>query len=91
MNCFVWINGVPVHVDIRWISCEKCQLILFHLFHVYFSHGLLVYLTMCISGRYHVDIMFDPRFPSYVYFMCGFNFLRVLGGLSVWVIIHVSL
>ena len=21
-NCFTWINGVPVHVDSRWISCE---------------------------------------------------------------------
>ena len=29
--CFTWINGVPVHVDIRWISCEKFHLILFHL------------------------------------------------------------
>ena len=34
MNCFTWINGVglPVHIDIRWISCEECHLILFHMF-----------------------------------------------------------
>ena len=22
MNCFTWIYGVPVHVDLIWISCE---------------------------------------------------------------------
>ena len=58
-------------------------------FHVYFSHGLLVYLSTCISGGYHV--MVEPRFPSYVYSSYVFNFLGVLGGLSEWVIIRVSL
>ena len=48
-----------------------------------------MYLSTCISGGYHV--MVEPRFPSYVYSTCVFNFLRVLGGMSVWVIIHVSL
>ena len=75
MNCFTWINGVPVHVDIRWISCEEFHLILFH---------------FCfISGGYHVIV--EHRFPPYVYSTCVFNFLIVLGGLSVYVIIHVSL
>ena len=58
-------------------------------FHVYVLHGLFVYLSTCISGGYHV--MVEPRFSSYVYSTCVFNFLRVLGGLSVWVIMHVSL
>ena len=58
-------------------------------FHVYFSHGLLVYLSTCISGGYHV--MVEPKFPSYVYSTCDLHFLGVLGGLSEWVIIHVSL
>ena len=57
-------------------------------FHMHFPHVLLVYLSTCISGGYHV--MVEPRFPSYVYSTCVFNFLRVLGGLSVWVVIHVS-
>ena len=57
-------------------------------FQVYFLHGLLVYLSTCISGGYHV--MVEPRFSSYVYSTCVFTFLRFLGGLSVWVIIHVS-
>ena len=38
-----------------------------HVFHVYFSHELLVYLSTCIYGGYHV--MFKPIFPSYVYSM----------------------
>ena len=46
-------------------------------FHVYFLHGLLVCLSTCISGGYHV--MVEPIFPSYVYSTCVFNFLRVLG------------
>ena len=46
-----------------------------------------MYLSTCIYGGYHV--MGEPRFPSYVYSTCIFNF--VLGGLSVWVIIHVGL
>ena len=29
---FTWINGVPVHVAIRWISCEECHPFLFHMF-----------------------------------------------------------
>ena len=28
---FTWINGVPVHVDIRWISCEECHPFLFQM------------------------------------------------------------
>ena len=36
-----------------------------HFFHVYLLHGLLVYLSTCISGGYHV--MFEPRFSSDVY------------------------
>ena len=44
-----------------------------HVFHVYFSHGLLVYLFTCISGGHNV--MFEPRFPFDVYstwvFSCG--------------------
>ena len=40
MNCYTWINGVGifVHVDIRWISCEGCHLILFHMFSTFIFH-----------------------------------------------------
>ena len=38
MNCFTRINGVPVHVDIRWISYEECHLILFHMFPMSIFH-----------------------------------------------------
>ena len=41
-----------------------------------FSHGFLVYLSMCISGGYHV--MAGPRFPSDVYQTWGF-FTRIIG------------
>ena len=34
-------------------------------FHVYFSHGLLVYLSTCISGGYHV------KFEPYLFFTCN--------------------
>ena len=64
MNCFTWINVVPVYVDIRWISSEESTFVSL-VFHVYFSHRLLVYLSTCISGRYHV--MFEPRFSPDVY------------------------
>ena len=40
-------------------------------FHVYFSHGLLVYLSTCISGGYHV--IFEPKFSSDVYSMWAFS------------------
>ena len=50
MNCFTWINGVPVHVDIRWISCEECHLIFIsHVFHVYF-------VMWIIGVSAHLDI-----------------------------------
>ena len=38
VNCFTWINGVPAHVDIRWISCEECHLFLFHMFSMCIFH-----------------------------------------------------
>ena len=54
VNCFTLINGVPVHVDIRWISCEECHLILFHLFSTCIFH--MDY--WCTYPRvYLVDIM----------------------------------
>ena len=67
-NCFTWINGVPVHLDIRGISWEECHLILFHLFSTCVFH--MDYWCSYprvgpISGGYHV--MFEPRFPSDVY------------------------
>ena len=43
----MWINGIPIHVDIRWISCEECHLILFDMF------------SLCI---FHMDYRFThPR------------------------------
>ena len=65
MNCSTWINGVPVHVDIRWISCEECHPFLFHMFSTRIFHmdyrcrptNPRVYLTcnpLCIS---HVDCL----------------------------------
>ena len=81
MYPFTWISD-GYHVKNATLSC-------FNVFHVYFSHGLLVYLSTCKSGEYQVKS--EPRFPSYVYSTCVFNFLRVLGGLSVWVIIHVEI
>ena len=38
VNCFTWINGVPAHVDIRWISCEECHPFLFHMFSTCIFH-----------------------------------------------------
>ena len=32
VNCFTWIDSVPVHMYIMWISCEVCHLVLFHMF-----------------------------------------------------------
>ena len=46
-----------------------------HVLHVFFSHGLMVYLSTYISGGYHV--MFEPGFPSDVY--------------STWVFSHRSM
>ena len=34
----MWIIGVPVHIDIRWISYAECHLILFHLFSTCIIH-----------------------------------------------------
>ena len=62
MNCSTWIIGVPVHVDIR------C----FTFFHVYFSHGLLVYLPF-ISGGYQVK--FEPYFFSRVIHVAFFMWI----------------
>ena len=41
VNCFPWINGVPVHVDIRWISYEECHLPLIHMFPRVFSTWII--------------------------------------------------
>ena len=54
MNCFTWITGVPVHVDIRWISYEECHLILFHLFSTCIFH---MYYWCTYLRVYLVDIM----------------------------------
>ena len=35
---FAWINGEPIHVDINWIPCEVCHLILFHMISTCFFH-----------------------------------------------------
>ena len=32
VNCLTWINGVSLHVDIRWIVSEEFHPILFHMF-----------------------------------------------------------
>ena len=81
VNCFTWIIGVslPVHVDIRWISCEECQPSLFHMFSTcIFSHGLFVYLSTCISGGYQVK--FEPYF-----FTCNLLTLHFSCGLLVYI------
>ena len=58
VSCFTWINGVPVHVNIRWISCEECHLILFHIFSTCifymdywytYPHVYLVDIMWCLS------------------------------------------
>ena len=50
-------------------------------FHVYFSYGLLMCLSTCISGGYHV--MFEPRFPSDVYSTWGFLMWIIYVGLHI--------
>ena len=47
VNCFTWIISVPIHVDIRWISCEKCHLI---------TCFLCVFFTWIIGAPIHVYI-----------------------------------
>ena len=80
VNCFTWINGVPIHVDIRWISCEECHpFLVSHVFRVYFSHGLLVYLSTCIFGGYQVK--FEP------FFMCN---PRCISHMD-WIPVHVDI
>ena len=76
MNCFKWINGVPVHADIRWISCKECHLIFFTCFP-------RVFFTWIIGVPIHVHIwwiyvMVEPRFPSDVYPTWGF-FTWIIG------------
>ena len=46
------------------IMCRMPPFFVSHVFHVYFSHGLLVYLSTCISGEYQVK--FGPYFFSHV-------------------------
>ena len=76
MNCFRWINGVPVHADIRWISCEVCHPIFFTCFP-------RVFFTWIIGVPIHVHIwwiyvMVKPGFPSDVYSTWGF-FTWIIG------------
>ena len=63
MNCFIWINSVPVQVDIRWISCEECQPFLFHMFSTcifYMDYWCIHHLSVV----YLVDnkVKFEPYF-----------------------------